>query len=633
MELQKGMRIAIGAGSKAAGPIALAIAGGSGATPSIALAIAAALGAASGAGLAVGTGCLLALRSAGWPQEAADLAFKTIPFAGAISLLAGLLAGIIAWALGRRLARGSGPLLPAAVLAPGLLGFMVPFATVFLFNSTSVPSFSRLGALRIGETWVELSPAAYLSVCSLGPALMGIAVLLAAAAFLRGRKSSPWPALFIAVCAAGLWRIAVFPPTGDEPYILLSTRTVVADATLDLDPALSRGEGSAIHPDFPLEDFRSHHAVPIRGGGHMSRHGILLPLLYAPGYAVAGRAGLALLLALAMVLLLIRLERVLVLLGNGPEAARSTVALLAAASPLPVFTVFLSPDLPGALVVTLGLLAILEGRWVALAACSAVLPWIHHKISLMALGLVLATAVRHGPRKAAIPLAALAASGAALWMALAAFTDVPAWPPWSVFTFAAGQYDEHFSAANIPSGVLGTLFDRHQGMVWFPALFLALAGPFTGKARGQGTRLALALAAPYLALLLTFNVWGGAPGAPGRMLVLLLPCAAVLMAPVVGSLGRTPAGRGALAALAVAGCLLLWVFAAVPATAFVSARLKLEAAVSARLGFDPLMVLPSVPYGTLDARTLVHGLALAAVLAVGLAVTALAVRSLARTRR
>ena len=534
----------------------------------------------------------------------------------------------------------SPPLLPALVLSPGLLGHLVPVADRFLLSSGSVPAFSRLGALRLGEAWVALAPPAYLAVCSLGPALMGIAILLAAAAFLRGKRSSPWPALVAAVFAAGLWRTLVFPPTGDEPYILLSTRTVVTDASLDLDPALARGEGQAIHPDFPLDDFSSHHAVPIRGGGHMSRHGILLPLLYAPGYAVAGRAGLALLLALAMILLLTRLERVLVLLGNGPQESRTTVALLAAASPLPVFTVFLSPDLPGALVLTLGTVAILEGRMVALAACTAVLPWIHHKMSLLALGLVLGTAVRHGPRKAAVPLAALAASGAALWLALAAFTEVPSWPPWSVFTFAAGQYDEHFSLANVPSGVFGTLFDRHQGMVWFPALFLALAGPFVQAAQRRGAAergaaergagFALALAGPYLALLLTFNVWGGGPGAPGRMLVLLLPPAAVLMAPAVGALGRPAGGRILLAAMAAAGCLLLWVFASVPATAFVSARSRIEEAVTARLGFDPLGFLPSVPYGALGARTLVHGLVLAALLS---AAILFAVRSLARKRR
>jgi hypothetical protein len=108
------------------------------------------------------------------------------------------------------------------------------------------------------------------------------------------------------------------------------------------------------------------------------------------------------------------------------------------------------------------------------------------------------------------------------------------------------------------------------------------------------------------------------------MLVLLIPSVAVLMAPVVGRMQEARAGRMALGALAVSGCLLLWVIASMPALAFVSARLRVEEAVAARLGFNPLGFLPAVPYGTADGPTLIHGLILAALAGTAIA---LAVRS------
>ncbi|MEK7765627.1 MAG: hypothetical protein AAB368_05260, partial [bacterium] len=347
------------------------------------------------------------------------------------------------------------------------------------------------------------------------------------------------------------------------------------------------------HPRSFRDDFLAAHVLPGRAGEAYNRHGMLLPFLFIPGYAFLGRLGLAALLAAAWGLLLARLARALARSGLPERDGRTALVLLTIASPLPLFTVFMGPDLPTALLVTLWLAAALDGRRGAALACVAALPWVHLKGALLGAGLVLGGTILHGVAWGAWSAAALGGSLAGLVGVLHAATPVPAWPPWSVLTYSAGHYNERFDLRNAPRSVLATLFDRHQGLVHFPLLLLALAGiVLLWRSRPRLAACAAASAGPYLLALACYSQWHGGPGAPGRMLVVVLPLLAFPLAAAVGRLRAARAGRALLAGGLGLGLVASWGLAAVPALAFVSAKARLESVAAAKLGVDPLGVLP-----------------------------------------
>jgi len=111
--------------------------------------------------------------------------------------------------------------------------------------------------------------------------------------------------------------------------------------------------------------------------------------------------------------------------------------------------------------------------------------------------------------------------------------------------------------------------------------------------------LAIHLAAlPYLLPLLFWTGWEAGQGSPARALVIVFPGVAVGLAALEDRL------RGAWHALLAAGIWFgitvtkLEIF--IPPIGYVSAKLKFEAAAVARLGFDPLAILPD--FSGIDGR-------------------------------
>jgi len=555
----------------------------------------------SGAGLAYGVAALTRLHTAGWKAVPVEMN-PGLLLAGATAGLAACLG--LAWLASRTPERKiGGTLLPAAAgLAPGLLGWAVPFiSTRLLSPAFSGVNFSQLGALRIGESWVRVSAGGYLCIGFFGLALMG--TVLGSAAVQWRRSRTPWLAFGLALFAAGAWRTLVFPPTGDEPYILLSVESLLASGNLDLDDDFSRRADRMITPSSFRNDFEEHHRIPGRHGESYTYHGLLLPFLYLPGYALLGRLGLCALLAGFCAILLGGMHALLRESGFSPGTSRTTAGLLAIASPLPVFTVFLSPDLPTAALVAAGIYACLTRKTGLLLAVIAALPWIHHKSGLLSAGLVLGTWLTLGWKKSLLAGLVLAVSGLGLAAVAAKFTAMPVWPPGAFLSFYGTEYQGGFSLANIPPAVFGTLFDRHQGAVWFPALLVSFAGIFLLRATKISAGFIASVALPYLAVLLSFNQWPGGSGAPGRMLVVILPLAAIAMAGAVEKMAENPAGNRLIAFFFAAGAAFLWIISSIPALAFVSARERVEEMIAGRLGFDPFAILPRVAGRSLDEPT------------------------------
>lgn len=278
--------------------------------------------------------------------------------------------------------------------APLLLAWLSPLA----------PRLPALGVLRgpLGLAWGGLT---------LGVAL---AVLLEHRPDLRRDPSSR--SLFALAATAyltvGLFYAERLQPSGDEPHYLLMAQSLWREGDLDLRDNLARGDYREYTPG-PLEP---HYAAPRPDGRPFPAHGVGLPFLLAPVYALGGRILCVALMALAAAALGLEARRL-----AGRVALDRRAALFGWAAtvgpPLVFYSFHIYTEVPSALAVTWALRLLLSGptpRQAVLAGLlSAALPWLHLKMipAAAALGLVAALKLRGLSRVAYLATTSLVAAG------------------------------------------------------------------------------------------------------------------------------------------------------------------------------------------------------------------------------
>lgn len=359
--------------------------------------------------------------------------------------------------------------------------------------------------------------------------------------------------------------------TADEPQYLLTAISVAEDADLDIGDELRTRRWRAFHAA-PLPQ----QTRPLPGGRRISPHDPLLPVLLAPAVAVGGWVGAKVLLVLlagvtAALLVWTAVRRLRV----PPPTAALVVATLSASVPLAPYGSQVYPELPAALVVTVGtaaLLGRLRGRAVVVIGLVCVaLPWLGIKYAPVAATVALVAAVRlwrDGRAWVALGLVAgLAAAGVAY---LAIHQAV--WTGWTVYASA-----DHF----VDSGELGVmgfspdfgaravrlsalLTERSFGIAaWQPAWLLvvpALGALTAARPRGWGTLLAVLVAGWLTATFAAVTMAGW--WFPGRQVVVVLPVAVLVLAWWVA---RRPVAWWVVVALGVPG-VVAWLWLAAEAS-------------------------------------------------------------------
>lgn len=501
---------------------------------------------------------------------------------------AALLAAGIALAAGRLLRDRIGG--PAAFLPcwAGVAALALPAMRDRLASRLGDATFERVGLIRIGDAWRHADPATYLALLPAGALAGAVAWWM----LFRARRN-PAAVLGIGAAALGIaavWRLMMHPPSGDEPSLLFAAWqwlvTGSADLTGPWDPRAAEWSRAVEFRDTLVRD----HAIGAAGGPQYTYHGIVLPHVYGLLLWPAGRLGLALALVAVAVFAARAMLRAAAT-ATGRPASGDLTALVMCGAPLAVYTVFTGPDLPAAALMAAGAAGLATGAVAPVALAAAALPWVHQKCVFLAAGLVFG-AWMISRRHAAIVLGAFLLSFIPEVFWISGRIGVPVWPPTAIFSKHA-QYGAAWSPGVWLQSVPGVLVDRYAGLLWYPAWVAALAGCARLAVRGAAsTRAVLAAGLPYLAALLSFNMWSGGNGAPARQLVPLLPLLAVgaaeLDARVTGA--RKLVWR-MLVWLSVAHALALL---SVPPLAFESAKLKMEAALSGRLGVDPLAALPAI---------------------------------------
>ncbi len=338
--------------------------------------------------------------------------------------------------------------------------------------------------------------------------------------------------------------------TADEPQYLLSAMSLVEDGDLDIADELAAERWREFHAaELPRQ------TEPRADGSELSPHDPLLPVLLAPGVAVASALAMdwphAELAGARAVLALVAgaLAAVLVWIMVVPLRLRRSIAATAAgafalAAPLSTYGSQLYPELVAALAVAVGVAGLLSldhpGRarlaTVAWTGAVVALPWLGVKYAAVAaalavLGLVL-------DRRCRVPaFVALALAGVAYLV-----VHQRVYGGWTVY--AAGDHfvgGELTVVGNDPDHVgrsvrlAGLLVDRHFGLlVWAPAHLLvvpAVAALLRRRDRATAVLL-LPLAAGWATatwVALTMHGWWW----PGRQVVVVLPLAVLAIASFV----------------------------------------------------------------------------------------------------
>jgi hypothetical protein len=359
--------------------------------------------------------------------------------------------------------------------------------------------------------------------------------LPAAVLWLRRRRTAAAVAALVLPLALATPHLT--PPLyGDEPFHLAVMSSLISDRDLDLrdniDPVRHPGDAFFQRDEDLL-------------------HSPVLGFLLLPGFAVAGRAGALVLLALMGSMTVALVARRARRLGVPEARLGGLVLVLSLTYPLAVFACQIWAELIGALAVAGILVAAMGGRgarWLAalLALAAAA---VKTRLALLAFPPALAVwwGRRGGRATGLVVLVAAAASSLAVgWVTMG--------HPFGIYRRLE---DLAPSDPGLAARVLGGLaFDPSGGLLFSAPLWLvALVGAAALWRRGgPGERLLLVGCGLTVVALLHSLEWYGGGSPPARYLVPMLPAFAL----AGGMLLREPRRWRRLAELALAPSIALW---------------------------------------------------------------------------
>ena len=344
--------------------------------------------------------------------------------------------------------------------------------------------------------------------------------------------------------------------TGDEPFYLITTQSLLQDGDLDLRNQYARRSYESF---FDHRDGLWTQSVPLDDGRVLSPHNVGLSLLLLPGFGLDGLVGvqvqLVLMAALTWALAYLLALRLTEARPRLVWLATLAVALSATAF---IYSSEVYPELPAALALV-GALLLATGaerlsitRVLVLILLLSALPWLGAKYAPLAALVALYVLWRAEPGGRAV----LVVGGALSALAYGAFhlATYESLTPYNVnLVYAGGSTStivgEHIEVGDRVYRLWGLLIDRRFGVARWAPLLLTVVPGLVLLARGDARqRLVLGLVAAQV-LIATFVVitmmgWWF----PGRTLVTVFPLLPIPLVLVASRGGRV--WRTALVALA-----------------------------------------------------------------------------------
>ncbi|MGH2600564.1 MAG: hypothetical protein ACRDJ9_14410 [Dehalococcoidia bacterium] len=348
--------------------------------------------------------------------------------------------------------------------------------------------------------------------------------------------------------------------TGDEPFYLLTTRSLLDDRNLDLRAQYELRSYTAFfdHPDGLWMQ-----SLPMEDGRLLSPHNPGLSVLLIPGFAWGGLAGVQAQLLLTAALTFALTYVLVAKLTGAPLASWLATLAVALTATAFIYATEVYPELPAALVLVGALLLVTGdarlgvGRALALVVLLSAMAWLGIKYAPL-IGLVGGYALVRAENRGRVVLAVAGAAWAGLyvWFQLRTFGALT---PYSVNVVWAGDstvavVEAHVNVVDRIYRLWGLFIDRRFGVArWAPILFLALAGCIPLLRQRGLPRLILALIAAQLLIATFVAITMVGWWFPGRTLVTVLPLFALPLAVLLRDgrpwLRLTAAGLGAYSAL------------------------------------------------------------------------------------
>ena len=349
--------------------------------------------------------------------------------------------------------------------------------------------------------------------------------------------------------------------TGDEPFYLLTTQSIIEDGDLDL---VNQYAARSYESFFDHPDGLWRQSAPLPDGRLLSPHNPGLSVLVIPGFALGGLSGVQ-----VQLLLIAAATMALAFLLSDRLTGRGTLSWLAALGVGTGAVAFIHstevyPEFPAALALVVGLLLVtkkdrpgqLDALWLAIALSA--MCWLGVKYAPLTL-LVAAYFLVRADRKGRVASLLLGGASASLfvWFHVATFGGLT---PYSVGSVYAGQstveiLDDHVELRERVYRFWGLFVDRRFGVGrWSPLLLAAIPG-LALLAFGRASQRLVpgliglqVLIATFVAM--TMMGWWFA----GRTLVTVLPLFVVAVALAVDAAPRW--GRGLAACLGAYGVLI-----------------------------------------------------------------------------
>ena len=356
-----------------------------------------------------------------------------------------------------------------------------------------------------------------------------------ALAIARDPRRAPWLAAALTALVALIAARQVYPrlPGGDEPHYLVIAQSLLIDHDLKIENNHRRGDYRAYFRGDLKPDYLRRGA----DGEIYSIHAPGLPALVAPAFALFGYPGVMVALTFFTACGAAFAWTAAWRVTNDLAASWFAWAVVALTVPFFFQTFVVFPDGPGAALVMAAVATALLGAAASeplLAATGvglALLPWLHTRFAILAaIAGAIVAARQIGSdrivRRVAILFAAPGVSAIA-WFAF--FSSIYGTPnPAAPY----GGYTQT-SAANLPRGIAGLLFDQQFGILPNAPAYACAALGFAPLAR-RSPRIVvelLLLIVPYTLAVAAYQMWWAGFSSPARfavpvLLTLSIPAAA-----------------------------------------------------------------------------------------------------------
>ena len=325
-------------------------------------------------------------------------------------------------------------------------------------------------------------------------------------------------------------------PTGDEPHYLVISQTLLLYHSLDVTKDYANNDYKVFY-EGPLGPFQ--HTSLNKWGQLLPLHSIGAPVLWLIPFAIAGRLGTLLFMALASALIILNIYLLLVSLGIRRDYAFFTSLAMALASPIWIYSHHDFVEPLAALFCVYIVQVLFKERlraWDLLGSSLAlgVLPWLHIRFALFEVvlaGFLLARVYQDNRFSKLKPYLLAILPVAAMFFFFEGYNFFV----WGSLNPAVNQANSGEVPFDVSPwhGLFGLFFDQEYGLLTNFPIFLFLLGGIILALKKKFLRfniLMLLLSGPYIITIASFHNWDGAISPPARFLMVLVPLLAFYLA-------------------------------------------------------------------------------------------------------